>query len=127
MFVNVSNIPLSDWQDAQLDEAKLYGRLYEFRMPEVDAEASTTVVTDLARVLADRIAKVVWENDEKKNAVMVLGEPSFSFALIRELQIRRLTVVCPTYRIELYDDEDLIENFVRFRNYPVGETLEEDE
>lgn len=127
MFVNVSNIPLSDWQDAQLDEAKLYGRLYEFRMPEVDAEASTSVVTDLARVLADRIAKVVWENDEKKNAVMVLGEPSFSFALIRELQIRRLTVVCPTYRIELYDDEDLIENFVRFRNYPVGETLEEDE
>lgn len=127
MFVNVSNIPLSDWQGAQLDEAKLYGRLYEFRMPEVDAEASTTVVTDLARALADRIAKVVWENDEKKNAVMVLGEPSFSFALIRELQIRRLTVVCPTYRIELYDDEDLIENFVRFRNYPVGETLEEDE
>lgn len=127
MFVNVSNIPLSDWQDAQLDEAKLYGRLYEFRMPEVDAEASTSVVTDLARVLADRIAKVVWENDERKNAVMVLGEPSFSFALIRELQIRRLTVVCPTYRIELYDDEDLIENFVRFRNYPVGETLEEDE
>ncbi|MGL4805436.1 MAG: hypothetical protein ACRDD8_15630 [Bacteroidales bacterium] len=127
MFVNVSNIPLSDWQDAQLDEAKLYGRLYEFRMPEIDPEASTSALTDLAKMLADRIAKVVWENDERKNAVMVLGEPSFSFALIRELQNRRMTVLCPTYRINLYDDEELIETFVRFRNYPISETLEEDE
>ncbi|MGL4780640.1 MAG: hypothetical protein ACRCXN_07415 [Bacteroidales bacterium] len=127
MFVNVSNIPLSDWQDAQLDEAKLYGRLYEFRMPEIDPEASTSALTDVAKVLASRIAKVVWENDESKNAVMVLGEPSFSFTLIRELQNLRLTVLCPTYRIDLYDDEELIETFVRFRNYPISETLEEDE
>lgn len=127
MFVNVSNVPFSDWQETQLNDAKLYGRLYEFRMQETDPEASTSAIVEQAKSLADRIAKIVWENDESKNAVMVLGEPSFSFALIRELQIRRLTVVCPTYRIELYGDDELIETFVRFRNYAISETLEEDE
>lgn len=127
MFINVTNYPSVDWEKHQLDEAVSYGEVKDLRFPEINSGWSSSDVIAKAQAFAERIVKIIWESDDVKNGVLVMGEPSFSYALIQELQYRNIKVLCATYDIELYEDEEMIQRFVKFREYSVRIAIEEDE
>lgn len=127
MFINVTNYPSLDWEDSQLKEATLYGDIEDMPFPKVDATLSSSDIGEMAHALAERIARRIWEKNDRKNGVLIMGEPSLSFALVQECQFRRINVLCATYQIELYEDEELVQRFVKFREYCKRVVLEEDE
>ena len=86
MFINLTNYPSVDWEKHQMDEALSYGEVKDLRFPEINSGWSSSEVIAKAQAFAERIAKMIWESDDVKNGVLVMGEPSFSYALIQELQ-----------------------------------------
>ncbi|MGL5318679.1 MAG: hypothetical protein ACRC9Q_08305 [Bacteroidales bacterium] len=127
MFINVTNYPFRDWEEAQISAAALYGEVEDFSFPKVGAALSSSEVAEMAREMAERIAARLWVKNDNKNGVLIMGESSFAYALIQECQHRRINALCATYHIELFEDEELIQRFVKFREYSRRIALEEDE
>ena len=127
MFINVTNYPSQDWEEKQLSEAALYGDIIDMPFPKVDATLSASEVAEVARQFAERIARRIWDKNDVKNGVLIMGEPSLTYALVQECQFRRINALCATFQIELYEDEELIQRFVKFREYSKRVVLEEDE
>lgn len=127
MFINVTNYPSLDWEEKQQREAALFGCVEDLIFPNVDASLSASEVTEMAHQMVEQIVRIIWEGNDRKNGVLIMGEPSLTYALVQECQLRRITAFCATFRIELNEDEELTQQFVKFREYARRIVLEEDE
>jgi hypothetical protein len=116
MLLNLSNHPSSSWPDKQLQEArKSYGTIEDLPFPQIDPEASEESIDKLAE---QYLAKIL---DMQPKAVHLMGELTFTFALIRLLQSQGIICVASTTHrtSEVLDDGKKISKFefVRFRTY----------
>jgi CRISPR-associated protein Csx16 len=120
MFLNVSAHPSAEWVAAQRSAAEaLGGEVADQLFPEVPASASEA---DVAATGAGLIAEICAKSPA---AVMVQGEFTLTFYLVRELQSRGIPCYAATTRrlsqVERRPDGlsrtlSLFE-FVRFRRY----------
>jgi hypothetical protein len=121
MFLNLSNHPLSDWESAQIDAVpKRYGKIVDIPFPNISPELSTEEVTKLAKEYFDKIDELCQKSD-KDNAVHLMGETIFVFALSTLLIRAGYTVMASTTeRIVSYECGDKISTFkfVHFRQFP---------
>lgn len=119
VFINVSNHPSSKWGEKQRNAAREYGDIMDIPFPEVDPEAGTEKISDLAETYLKKIIEV--ENP----VVMIQGEFTFSYALIRRLRENGITAVagCTRRKAEeqVMPDGTTVKNsffeFVGFREY----------
>lgn len=118
LFLNISNHPYSTWSEEQLAVARNYGDLEEWPFPAIDADSSEKEVDALAKEHEMRIVALATRH---KLTVHVMGELSFSFALVQRLKQRGIRCVasCSNRDVEELEDGSRHSRFrfVRFREY----------
>jgi len=119
VFINLSNHPSSRWADNQIAAAREYGEIVDIIFPEIDPTATCMEISRLADEYCERI------REYSVAAVMVQGEFTFSYALIKRLTSLGIKVVaaCTQRNVgeELLSDGTLVKktvfSFCGFRAY----------
>jgi CRISPR-associated protein Csx16 len=115
-FVNLSNHPSADWEEAQTRAAHaLAERIEDVPFPAVPADADDEAIGTLAQ---ERLARVPPETTH----ALVQGEFTLTVELVRRLQGRGITCVAATSTRNVEEEADGRRvssfSFVRFRAYP---------
>jgi hypothetical protein len=90
MFVNFTNHSSDRWQKSQLDAALCYGEIADIPFPNVSPCSDSDEVRELAAEYARRIEKM------NPAAVLVQGEMTLAYEVIRLLKSAGITVLCAT-------------------------------
>lgn len=126
MLINFSRYPLVQWSAHQKEEAiRIYGKIEEVAFPEVPVEADVAYIEDLAERCFIRISAVLEEyaaHQGEKLAVLVEGEPTLTFAVVRLLQKEEITCIVPAMERRVRQlpngSTEVSYEFFRFREYP---------
>jgi hypothetical protein len=116
MLLNISNHPSSSWPQLQMDMAiREYGRVADMPFPHIDPEAGETEIEELADQYLSRILEI------KPEAVHLMGELNFTFALSKRILSHGVTCLASTTHRRTEDLPDGTKvskfEFVRFRKY----------
>ena len=101
IFINLSNHPSSQWSEAQLAAAREIGKITDIRFPAIDPNDSPEKIRNLAQSTFKFIRAL------GKPVVMVQGEFTFTYQLVRLLQEAgiRAIVSCSRRVSDEYVDE----------------------
>jgi hypothetical protein len=123
MLINLSNHPISSWSQSQIDEAvKLYSRIVDLEFPHISPHTGEKEIALIAKKYKDECLELLKDNKDTNNAVHIMGELTFCFALISALLKENIPCVASTtVRDSLSSADSKISrfNFVKFRNYLV--------
>ncbi|PJA99282.1 MAG: CRISPR-associated protein [Ignavibacteriales bacterium CG_4_9_14_3_um_filter_30_11] len=121
MLINLSNHPSDNWSDLQIKTAnELYGKVVDIDFPQIPPEADEDLIAALANDYKDICLDVISSSNDKNNAIHIMGELTFCFALVRELKKLNITCVASTTNRMLTESKGLKLSefsFVRFRMY----------
>ncbi len=117
MLLNFSNHPSNKWSDNQIEVAcQLYGSVTDWAFPQIEPQSTTQEVQQLAQNYCAQILELA------PTAVHVMGEMTFTFALVHLLQTAGIVCIASTTNRNTIDNPDgsktLQFNFCQFRNYP---------
>ncbi len=123
MLLNLSNHPITTWEDNQLNAARTaYGTVVDLAFPQVMPEADETDIDALAQkyfhvVVAhfDQCA-----NENCSNAVHIQGEFTFCFRLVNLLKKSDIECIASTTKREVLENgnqKTSVFSFVKFRKY----------
>lgn len=79
VFLNISNHPSQDWDQAQRKAAETVGTIQDMPFPDISADATVEDINKMARKTAREIFKRY--GDDTKLTVHVMGEMTFTFCL----------------------------------------------
>ncbi len=117
-FINISNHPSSGWDACQLDEAKTYGEVVDYLFPDVTPDKSHEDIQLLAKSTVDEIVSK-WGNG--KLTVHLMGEMTFTYALIHMLKERGIHVLASTTKRNVEEGSNgkktSFFQFIKFREY----------
>ena len=115
MLLNLSNHPSDRWPDAQRRAATdLYGSIHDLPFPNVPPAATTDEVRALVEAYEARILSL------DPTAVHLMGEMTFTFALVQRLQAIGIPCIASTTEriAEERDGQKVVTfRFVQFRGY----------
>ena len=116
MLLNISNHPSAAWSINQKQAAEtLYGSVQDMPFPNIPSQYSTEEVATLVEIFLEMILKTL------PQAVHLMGEMTFTFALVQALQEGGIDCIASTSERTVVDEGDgkktVIFNFVRFREY----------
>lgn len=119
MLINLSNHPISHWSDDQKKVANnRYGQVIDMQFPTVDPAGDEKYIKSLVKKFLSKIQNLT--QDSSIVTVHIMGEMTFTFAMVVELQ--KLGIKCiasTTNRIVL--EENGIKTsefqFMKFREY----------
>ncbi len=122
MLLNLSNHNSKNWKLKQKDTAiELYGSIYDMEFPEVDPNSSEEEILKLVSGYEKKICLILSEHKNENNAVHIMGEMTFCFALINRLLRRGIECIASTTERIVPDNLDGFKiskfNFVKFRKY----------
>ena len=120
MLINVSNHPVATWGPEQREAAeKAFGGVVDMPFPEIPPGWDVEEVVALARRYRDRCLEAL--RGASIRAVHVMGEHTFTYALVTLLQREGVRCVAATTRRKVAYLEDGSKRsffqFVRFRSY----------
>lgn len=119
-FLNISNHPSSLWSDRQLTAAEEYGIIRDIPFPQVNPEMDEQYIERLADSLCDRIYA---EFGREKYVVHIMGEMSFTFAVVSRLNKEGIKCMVSTTERKSVDNTNGTKtvsfDFVRFRGYVI--------
>jgi hypothetical protein len=114
VLVNFSNHPSSKWDKDQMEAAEQYGRVVDIAFPVVDENDDEEKIKKIGDEYLEEIMQYA------PAAVMLQGEFTLSYYVIKELRKRNITVLAACTKRETYMDGDMkisIFKFKRFRAY----------
>ena len=121
MLINLSNHPSKNWCDKQLSEAgKLFGVVMDIPFPKINPVWDEDKIKKLADEYFDVCVKKFASFSNENNAVHLMGEFTFAFALVKKLlEHNIICVASTTERIATETNGKKISEFkfVRFRDY----------
>lgn len=129
MLINLTNHPYKHWGNEQKDAAKLmFGEITDMKFPDIPAEADEDYVVKLAVEYGNRIQNMFNEfklNDResqlKENAIHLMGEMTFCYALIDYLGAEATSFYASTTERNVHYDNSgnkVVDfQFVKFRKY----------
>ena len=123
MLLNLSNHPADGWTDVQRRAAEeAFGDVLDLPFPAIDPAWDAVEVDVLAAEYAERCCAMLAQREGGLHAVHVMGEMTFTVALVRRLQASGVRcVAATTERLVVPDGSDerrVTFRFVRFRTYP---------
>lgn len=122
MLINLSNHPSANWKQEQVEAAKKYGRVHDMDFPQIDPEAGSLQVAQLADQYEQKVRQLLAQENTGASAVHLMGELTFCFALVARLQKAGITCLASTSRRDTVENGDgsktSVFRFVRFRDYP---------
>lgn len=118
LFINFSNHPSCHWGDDQRTAAERYGEISDLPFPAVDEQSSEEDISQLA----DRYVAAIKSMGEAGSlTVHVMGEMTFTFAVVKRLKELGIRCVASTSERRTTYTADGIKmsefSFVRFREY----------
>jgi len=82
MLINLSNHPLETWSEKQIEQANLqFGEIYNISFPAINPKCSAEEVIIVAHKYLNKIKEILTNHFNKNNAVHLMGEFTFVFAL----------------------------------------------
>lgn len=123
VFINLSNHSSSKWAPEQIQAAQnLGGEIEDIAFPQIDPEASTEEIEQLAQQFHNEIADKHF--GDNGIVVHVMGEMTFVAAFLnaaRESGV--MTCVCSTTKRDTVEDpttgtKTSVFRFIQFREYP---------
>lgn len=118
VFLNISNHPITGWGNEQLSAAKEYGEVKDFGFPSVSPYASSAEISQLAE---DTAKDIETEYPDCEITAHVMGEMTFTFALVTILKSRGIRCVasCTDRVAENLGNGDKLSHFhfAQFREY----------
>lgn len=121
MLLNLSNHPSADWSDLQIKTAnELYGNIIDLDFPQIPPESEGDLIEALANDYKSICLDIISSSNDQYNAVHIMGEMTFCFALIQELKKSNITCIASTTERNTYEESgNKISkfNFIRFRKY----------
>jgi len=121
MLLNLSNHPSTIWSDLQIKSAnEHYGKVVDVDFPVIPPEADEDLIASLAKDYKDICLDILSSSKDENNAVHIMGELTFCFALVQELNKLNITCVASTTERNTYEESgNKISKFefVRFRKY----------
>lgn len=121
MLINLSNHPVTSWDEKQKNAASAYGQLFDLPFPVIDPMASSDDIANLAAQYEIKIRHIQPEKIKETFAVHIMGELTFCFALIARLQQSGISCIASTTTRETEDNQDGSKTvkfgFVGFREY----------
>ena len=118
LFLNFSNHPSTDWDEAQMAAAQAYGVVEDLPFPCVSPSASEAEIRRMADEYAARLAE---RGRGARLTVHVMGEMTLAFAVVSRLTARGIDCVASTTErnVSVGANGDKISQFrfVRFRHY----------
>ena len=134
MLINLSNHPLPQWSEKQIQEAnKLFGEIVDLPFPQINPSCDTSEIRRLANEYLQKIIEI--DNQQKLIkaqtddgvfsghlvVVHIMGELTFCFMLIDLLRNEGIKCVASTTQRNVIEQEagkkTLLFSFVRFRDY----------
>jgi len=122
MLINISNNPIEQWSQKQINSAKLqYGEIFDLQPPEINPEWDTSEITLTAIEFTEKIIEEIKKSKDSKNAVHLMGELTFCFSMSVLLHEKNIKCVASTTNKITRIGENCIEiseiEFVKFREY----------
>lgn len=119
LLINLSNHPSDKWSEAQRNAADQYGEIVDLTFPQIGESADEESV---AQEVNNYFKKIVDYTRDHDVTVHLMGEMTFTFALINRLQAMGITCIASaTQRIveEIPGENKKITKFAfaRFREY----------
>lgn len=121
MLINLSNHPSENWSRRQkLAAEKKYGKVVDLAFPKINPETSSAQIKNKAGKYLDRCLRLIDKSSGETCAVHVMGESTFTFALVTELKQNNITCVASTTDRNVSETSSSKTSyfaFVRFREY----------
>jgi len=121
MLINLSNHNSNNWSEAQWNSAtKDYNVIIDIDFPVVDPNWSPDEVSYLAFTYSQKCIKLLKNSTDILNAVHIMGEMTFCFALINILKKEGIMCVASTTErntMEINGKKTSVFNFIKFREY----------
>lgn len=120
MLINISNHHSSHWSERQKQEAvKLYGEIVDIPFPDVDESGDEEYIAELSEEYLYKVKE--YESSDSVLVVHLMGEMTFTFSLVKLLQLRGITCVASTTKRLVKDvgkwKKEVLFEFERFRKY----------
>lgn len=123
MLINLSNHSISTWSKNQLEAAyRLYEDVIDVAFPNVPPEGDYDVVTALAHEYLGHCLDILTQYPHQRNAVHIMGEMCFSFAMVSLLLKKNVECIASTTQRIVLEENGFKKSefkFVRFRKYIV--------
>ena len=122
MLINLSNHPSANWSVQQLAAVQVYGKVIDLAFPDVDPSGNEEYI----RILREDYLKIIDDicRDDKNSistvTVHIMGEMTFTFAMVHALQKRNITCIASTTERVSSENSGIKTSefrFVRFREY----------
>lgn len=118
MLLNLSNHPSETWTEKQKNTAEQkFSAIMDMGFPKIDPSWNTKVIEELALDYMELIT------ENKPEAVHIMGEFTFTFALVALLQKEGIRCIASTTERIVEEKEGGIREtsfrFVQFRDYPL--------
>ena len=121
MLFNLSNHSVVNWSDKQLKVAReQFGEVVDIPFPQIDPLADEREIIELAESYLQKCKKLIEESQDEINAVHLMGEFTFVFALAYLLIKNDIVCVVSTTNrntVEVGNKKISEFKFVRFRKY----------
>ncbi len=121
MLLNLSNHSVVDWSEKHLNAAReQFGEVVDIPFPEINPNANENEILELAEKYYSMCKEKILKSDDKINAVHLMGEFTFVFALANMLIDNGIVCVVSTTerRVVEAGDKKISEfKFVKFRKY----------
>ncbi len=121
MLINLSNHPFGKWDELhKLAAFKQFGIVEDYAFPDVNPNATTAEVAELAEGYVTECVTKLQTTDGKPDAIHISGEPCFLFQFVTLAKAQGITCVCSTTRRLVTNNGNIKTSvflFVQFRNY----------
>lgn len=119
MLINLTNHPSKYWCAKQIEAASVYGEIVDMPFPEIDETADETYISTLADRYFQEIIAVA---SNTSVTVHLMGELTFTYALLKRLQLHDILCIASTSRRIVKEDmlglkKEVLFQFERFRKY----------
>ena len=116
MFINLSNHPSKGWDEDQLAAARQYGKIVDIHFPNIEPSFTSSMVNSLADITVETITAF-----GKGITVHIMGEMTFTYALVSRLKALGITCLASTTERNtaiMPDGKKVSEfKFIQFREY----------
>ncbi len=122
MLINLSNHSIKNWSVHQLKKANdHYSSVIDLPFPVIPPDSDEEFILNLANEYKLKCFELLNSSLDKNNAVHIMGEMTFCFALVSLLQKENIICVASTTNRNSIEENGVKVSrfeFVRFREYP---------
>ena len=121
MFINISNHPYEQWDSDQKEAAAKYGECIDIPFPSVDEKGDEDYIAKLADDYLLKVLKQIGKHNKKGITVHLMGEMTFSVALLERLKRNYIQCVASTSQRQALEigngKKESVFKFMKFRKY----------